>query len=71
MLCEKEGLVLVYDYSNKEEYIVTLCELSDYLKDIKTSTIGDYNFSKKFESPNSILNYYDENSHSFELENQT
>ena len=71
MLCEKEGLVLVYDYSNKEEYIVTLCELSDYLKDIKTSTIGDYNFSKKFESPNSILNYYDENSPSLELENKT
>ena len=34
-------------------------------------TIRDYNFSKKFESPNSILNYYDENSPSLELEKQT
>lgn len=70
-LCEEEGICIVYDYTNKEEYKVTLCELNQQAIKIKSTINAAYNESKKFVTPNSIFSYYDENKPSKELKKES
>ena len=69
-LCEEEGYAFVCDYSNSEVYKIILCDLNEQAKEINGITTGNYNFSKRFTTPQSIFKYYDEQRPSLELKKE-
>jgi len=69
MLCEEEGLSLIYDYSNSKEFTITLCELSEHAKKINGNLKTPYTIENNFTSSSTIYDYFDENRPAIEFKN--
>ncbi|WP_457748069.1 contractile injection system protein, VgrG/Pvc8 family, partial [Sulfurimonas sp.] len=66
MLCEEEGVTLLYGQDANEPYTICLCELNEHVKHINESIEATMLHSKQFTSSTVVQDYYDREKPSLE-----